>query len=365
MYSDDIAGGPDPSTPNLSEEQEAEKKALLLSSRSGKLDTIQEKIAWILNHYPATRDSDTALAIKFWQEFQPELLDGAYVELRELYKLTKATTITRARAKIQNTYQLFQATLATRKVRGTLAASERDKAVQQRMDFPLTTVFADESGKNGKALIVGSIWIVHPPEHAALYRKIGAWKKDHSFEGELHFANLNRNNVDRYCAFVDFIAENSAVLGFKAISLERQGIRNVDSAISKLYYLLLVAGIEHEDKTSRAPLPRTLSLWKDSEEESRDKMFLAELNDKLKQAAATRFKDQLEIDQLEVADSKDDPFIQLADLFTSSINRTLNSDPQNDNPKDRFANYFLDVIGMTDECLTELREDDIITHLRL
>ena len=65
MYSDDIAGGPDPSTPNLSEEQEAEKKALLLSSRSGKLDTIQEKIAWILNHYPATRDSDTALAIKF------------------------------------------------------------------------------------------------------------------------------------------------------------------------------------------------------------------------------------------------------------------------------------------------------------
>jgi hypothetical protein len=72
--------------------------------------------------------------------------------------------------------------------------------------------------------------------------------------GELHFANLNRNNVDRYCAFVDFIAENSAVLGFKAISLERQGIRNVDSAISKLYYLLLVASIEHEDKTSRANL---------------------------------------------------------------------------------------------------------------
>jgi hypothetical protein len=93
-------------------------------------------------------------------------------------------------------------------------------------------------------------------------------------------------------------------------------------------------------------------------------MFLAELNDKLKQAAATRFKDQLELDQLEVADSKDDPFIQLADLFTSSIKRTLNSDPQNDNPKDRFENYFLNVIGMTGECETELREDDIVTHLK-
>jgi hypothetical protein len=233
------------------------------------------------------------------------------------------------------------------------------------MDFPLTTVFADESGKTGKALIVGSVWIVHPPEHAVLYRKIGAWKKDHSFEGEFHFADLNRNNVDTYCDFVDFVAENSAVLGFKAISLERRGLGNVDSAISKLYYLLLVAGIEHEDKTSRAPLPRTLSLWKDLEEANRDKMFLAELSDKLKQAAATRFKDQLEIDQLEVADSRGDPFIQLADLFTSSINRTLNSDPQNDNPKDKFANYFLNVIGMTSEHETEFREDDIVTYVRL
>ena len=98
---------------------------------------------------------------------------------------------------------------------------------------------------------------------------------------------------------------------------------------------------------------------------NRDKMFLAELSDKLKQAAATRFKDQLEIDQLEVADSRADPFIQLADLFTSSINRTLNSDPQNDNPKDKFANYFLNVIGMTSEHETEFREDDIVTYVRL
>src|SRR6476646_10498475 len=129
MDSDDISSGTEAVTSTLSEEQETEKKALLLSSRSGKLDTIQEKIAWLLNHYPATRDSDTALEIKFWQEFQPELLDGEYVELKKLYKLTKPTTITRARAKIQNTYQLFQASTVTRKLRGTLAVSERDKAV--------------------------------------------------------------------------------------------------------------------------------------------------------------------------------------------------------------------------------------------
>ena len=121
----------------LSDKQVAEKNALLFASQSGKLDNIQEKIAWILNHYPVTRDSDTALVIQFWKTFEPQLLEGNVITLGNLYKATKVTTMARARAKIQNTYRLFQATPTIRKVRGTLAHSERDKAVEQRLDYPL------------------------------------------------------------------------------------------------------------------------------------------------------------------------------------------------------------------------------------
>lgn len=142
-------------------------------------------------------------------------------------------------------------------------------------------------------------------------------------------------------------------------------IAGVDRDLARLYYLLLVTGIEHDDQTARAPLPRTLSLWKDLEERNRDKIFLAELSDKLKQTAATRFKGQFEIDQLEVVDSQGNPFVQLADLFTSSINRTVNSDSQRDHPKDRFAEYFLRQIGMSRELQQELRQDDIVAHIRL
>jgi hypothetical protein len=132
-----------------------------------------------------------------------------------------------------------------------------------------------------------------------------------------------------------------------------------------LYYLLLTEGVEHENKTSRAPLPRALSLWKDQEESSRDKLFLAELRDRLKQAAVTRFRDELEIDQLEVVDSASDPFIQLADLFTSSLNRTLNGDPNKVGAKDKFANYFLERIGMSREHEKPLRDEDVVAHIRL
>ena len=235
----------------------------------------------------------------------------------------------------------------------------------QKSDFPLITVYADESGKTGNALIVGSVWILHPPEELTLFRTIDAWKVDHSFQGEFHFEKVSKGNLDLYCAFADFIAERSAVLGFKAISLDREGTGNVDRTLARLYYLLLTEGVEHENKTSRAPLPRALSLWKDQEESSRDKLFLAELRDRLKQAAVTRFRDELEIDQLEVVDSASDPFIQLADLFTSSLNRTLNGDPTKVGAKDKFANYFLERIGMSREHEKPLRDDDVVAHIRL
>ena len=214
-------------------------------------------------------------------------------------------------------------------------------------------------------MIVGSLWISHSPEVPALFRKIAEWKKERAFDSEFHFADVSRGNVDLYCSFVDFISENSSVLGFKAVSVERQGLGDVDRALARLYYLLLGTGIEHDDQTARAPLPRTLSLWKDLEERNRDKIFLAELSDKLKQTAATRFKGQFEIDQLEVVDSQGNPFVQLADLFTSSINRTVNSDSQRDHPKDRFAEYFLRQSGMSRELQQELRQDDIVAHIRL
>src|SRR5262249_14966820 len=159
-----------------------------------------------------------------------------------------------------------------------------------------------ESGKDQRELIVGSVWIVHTPEQPALFRSIENWRQEHSFNREFHFAEISRSNVDHYYSFADFISQSSAVLGFKAISAERRGLGHPDAALARLYYLLLTNGIEHDDRAGRAMLPRLLSVWKDMEEINRDKIFLAELSDKLKQAAATRFRDRLGIDQLEVAD---------------------------------------------------------------
>ena len=347
------------------ERREQERVNLLQAVSAGKLDTLQGKVAWILNHYPSTRDSDIRLQLEYWEAFQPELLSGEFVRKQDLFQLTRLTTLTRARAKIQNTYRLFVASPEVRKQRGTLSDEERDKAGEQRPPYPLFAVYADESGKTGKFLIVGSVWFLHPPEILSFMRTVSAWRTLHKFEGEFHFSEISSSKLPYYLAFADLLIENSTVLSFKAVSVERAGIKSVETALEQLYYLLLIRGVEHEHSTGRAPLPRGIQLWKDLEELGKDKLFLASLEDELRQAATTRFNDQLFVDDLEAIDSKGQILVQIADLYTSSINRVLNAEGKREGPKDQFADYFLTALRLPHGPISREMDGDISYYASL
>jgi len=256
---------------------EQERTALLQAVSGWKFDTLEERVAWILNHHAETRNSDIALQLKYWDAFESDLSAGEHIRKQDLYKLTRLTSITRARARIQNMYQLFLASVDVRKQRGTLSESEKEKALEHRPEYPVFAVYADESGKTGKHLIVGSMWCLHPPEMLKLIRRIDSWRQAHSFKDEFHFKTISEAKLGPYLAFADFLAENASVLSFKAISVERTGISNVDEALAQLYYILLVRGVEQEDASGRAPLPRGIQLWKDLEEVGKDKLFLLTL----------------------------------------------------------------------------------------
>ena len=84
---------------------------------------------------------------------------SSYVELDDLYRLTRLTSLARARAKIQNDYRLFLADPEVQEHRGKLEESEREKAIETP-DYPVYKVFLDESGKTSRDLLVGSLWIL-------------------------------------------------------------------------------------------------------------------------------------------------------------------------------------------------------------
>jgi hypothetical protein len=352
--------------PKLSKEEqiEAERDEVLASVAAAKLDTLQEKVAWILNHYPAARDSDVTLQIRFWEEFEPELGSDDYISKADLYTLTRLTSLTRARAVLQNNYKLFQASAAVRAKRGTLAEEERAKAAEQQVEIPVFDVYADESGKTAKYLIVGSVWCLHPPELLQFRKDILTWRDERGFKDELHFKAISDGNLAHYMSFADEMAARNTVFSFKAISVERAGVKSVDDALQQLFFHMLVRGVEHEVETGRGPLPRALQLWKDLEEPGRDKLFLAELRQRIRDVGTTQFDGKLTAEEFTPTDSKGKTLIQVADLYTSSINRVLNGEAK-DGAKDKFARHFLKQLGLPDGPSTEENAGDMTIHVSL
>ena len=89
----------------------AEERAARLSTESAELvdalksadfSALKTRVAGILNEYPHTRNSDVALALKYWEVFQSDLFNPRGIAPKDLFKLERQPNIVRVRAKIQN-----------------------------------------------------------------------------------------------------------------------------------------------------------------------------------------------------------------------------------------------------------------------
>jgi Protein of unknown function (DUF3800) len=343
---------------------EAKRESLLRAVNSSQLSTIEERVAWLLNQFPKTRNSDITLQIRYWQNFQSDRFGGGEIAVSDYYRLAKLTTLTRARAIIQNKLKLFQACDEVKKRRKQLQESEHANARKKRPNCHQYIIYIDESGKTQDNLIVGSMWYLNGAETLKIYMLVEKWKKAHLINDELHFKSITAAKLPSYCELADLIGANSAMLSFKAVSVPRRGIANIHDALLRLASHLLMRGIEHENTTGRATLPRGLSVCKDAEEIGQDKIFAAELSDRMKQAAASQFHDDLYVDEFSAEDSSTNIHLQITDLFTSSLGRKLNALGDRTHPKDQFADYFLRKLGRTDTTQSEA-VGDMTAHIVL
>lgn len=68
----------------------------------GNRKEIKKLVTYILHYFPHTRDSDTDLAIKLWQEFYPQHFEGNMMDVQALHELPSIKTISRVRRDVQN-----------------------------------------------------------------------------------------------------------------------------------------------------------------------------------------------------------------------------------------------------------------------
>ena len=325
---------------------EAEKHRIISAIASNSPTRVIDRVAWILNHYPKARDSDIYCQLQYWKTFQADLYSGGNILIESYPKLERLHSIARSRAFIQNTHGLFLASPEVRRTRGKLEEEEKQKILDARPAHPVYCIYADESGKTSKYLLVGSLWVLRSYDTMKITRAINQKKQELEFKGEMHFKEINNNNLGDYFELLSAIVENSEAVSFKGLAVERKGLKSVDDTLVKMFYHMTIQGITDENKSGRAVLPRNLQFRKDSEEESKDKISIFEIELQLKSAAKNLFNDNIYIDIVESEDSSISPLMQVADLFVSSISRIMNKEEGKEGPKDIFAKKFLEAFGV-------------------
>ena len=328
--------------------KEREEKRLENISRihenmnTGNFARLIDKVAFILNYYPNSRNSDVELAYSFWNYFENDIYNDGNINKFKMFNLTKLTSLTRARAKIQNEYKIFLADPEIRKYRRKLRDAFSDESIHDKPHDFSYQVYADESGKNEQYLIVGSIWLFSfGPTLLKKQQDLFQWKKENNINYEFHFKDLRNNTLNNYKRFVEkFIALNPDI-GFKAIAVERKGISDIYNAIADLTTHLMFQGVNQEHKSGRAPLPRNIMLTVDKEEVGKDLIKMENIKERLR----AQNIEGLKLLNFTPEDSFKNEFLQMTDLLTASLNRLINF-PGKQTVKDEFATHLLKLLNV-------------------
>ena len=145
------------------EKLEQEREKLEQELAEGEFETLRARVAYILNRYPETRDSDIVLQHRYWATFHPERYKyGQSVTADDMMNLARLTHLTRMRAKIQNQFGLFLASEGVERNESAYFQAVRENIV---VDGPIgldtSAVFCDETGKESKFLGVGGVWFAN------------------------------------------------------------------------------------------------------------------------------------------------------------------------------------------------------------
>ena len=212
---------------------EKEANELQASLNDGVISDLKTKVAWILNLFPHTRNSDISLTLKYWELFNADTFNPTAMNPRDLFKLERETSIVRVRAKIQNEYQLFPADAATRGRRRALEEDVKEAVVEDKPERNIVFVFADETGKNADFVCVAAIWVLTGYTLFKMSQAIRAWQETSPWSNsELHFSEFTKSQVPALCEYLSLIQKHREFLSFKVIAVERSTIkRPIDETV--------------------------------------------------------------------------------------------------------------------------------------
>lgn len=335
-----------------------ERNCLINRLAASNLLNVRDKVAYILNHYPEARNSDIFLSYKYWELFQSELYGLGDIDVNTAMRLEKQSTIIRARAKIQNEYGLFQAKESVRKKRKELDTEEREVQVLDKPEEAALLFYLDESSKNEKYVLVGGLCFFDGRRMFEIVRNLASWKATNNISFEFHFSKLTKHKLEAYKSFFLEALSMSDLFGLHAIAVKNDNVSDINIAIYKMHYQLVIQGAKHEIESKRITLPREVLVYKD-EDGPMDKLMLTKLEQDYETGFRDYYEGNLNLQLLASVNSEQNPLMQITDLFIGSIARKLNHSGESYNQKDELSNYILEALNLSKEDQNSYTHDNV------
>ncbi|RQZ27152.1 DUF3800 domain-containing protein [Burkholderia sp. Bp9090] len=323
------------------------KESLITSLAGGDFSNQQTRVAHILNLHPAARNSDVALALKYWETFQPEIYNPEGIKPADFFKLDRVPFLVRARAKIQNEYELFQAEEKVRRRRKGREDEMREAVLNDEAPRQTLQVFSDETGKGEDHVIIGSVWVLNGRAVYDVTKAIKEWQGGSKFsKREIHFSAFGKGDLDAVADYLNLVAANREFLSFKLIAMNKRNSRRpIEEVVQRLHEFMLVRGLRHEIESGRVGVPRHVAVTMD-EEQSIDRIALTEIRNRVTEGIERAHLEGVTFDErFNAVSSKDSALVQLADVIAGAANRRLNFKGDR-NYKDEIADRVMDVLEL-------------------
>lgn len=329
----------------LSPENAEKRDRLLADIANSHLAKHEQRVARILERYPETRDSDTALCLRYWRTFQADVIERWQpLELDILFELDRIETLGRARRFIQNDLRLFRSTEGTRKARGAMQHEFHEYIVAHQA-LPEIRFYLDETGNEGDKTYTGVAgvcvinWKQYDKHHAALEQ----WRNQRGWAETIHFTETGADKVGRAVSLLQQLSQRRAGVLFLGYSIASRG--RTQDAMDSLFIQLILDSLKHLQQNGCLTENRSIRVIKEAEP-GFDGIYLEIMKRHLEDSVALEFPGQLAVLPVEAMTKGRNVLLECADLIAGGMQRRALGKGRN--PKDRLAEAVINVTGFED-----------------
>jgi hypothetical protein len=332
--------------PALPPEQADRRQKMLADIANSYLSTREQRIASILQRFPETRDSDTALCIRYWKMYQADVLERWHpLQLEVLFELDRIETIGRVRRMIQNDLHLFRGVEDNRRAREAMQAEFHEYLAAHRDSLPEIRFYLDETGNEGDKTYTGIAgiciinWKQFEKHHAALEQ----WRAKQGWAETIHFSETGSDKVERAVSLLQQLRSRRSGVLFLGYSLASRGRTHED--LFSLFIQLVVDSLRHLRECNCLTESRSVRVIKEADS-GFDSLFLHKMTKQLGEAVALEFPGELTVLPVEAVTKGRSVLLECADLIAGGMQRRALGKGRN--PKDRLAEAVINVTGFED-----------------